>query len=353
MANLDDAALYARLDPSGFGGRIASMPAQCRDAWLQALAFPLPDSYRRVERVLVLGMGGSAIGGEMLSDVQSFMGVIPVDVPRDYGPLGPADDQTLVVASSYSGNTEETLSAFDKVWRPGLKTVACTTGGALAAQCAIRGVPVFPIAFKGEPRSALGYGLFSLLGFLNRLGLGQDLSSDVLSSIKEMESFRREVAPEAPSSRNPAKQMAARAHGKAVLVCGAQHLSAAARRWKSQIAENAKGWAFFELLPELNHNTIEGTRFPAKAANDLVVVMLLSGLYSPRIALRCQLTREILAEEGFASESVTAKGESPLTQIMTTVLFGDYLSYYLAMLNGVDPSVVPNLDRIKAGMASR
>ena len=352
MADLDDPQLYRQCDPTGLGERIASLPSQCRDAWVKALAFPLPEDYRRVERVLVLGMGGSAIGGDLLSGLQAFQGGLPVQVHRDYGLSGPADDGTLVVASSYSGNTEETLHAFDKAWRPGVKAVACTTGGSLASLCRMKGIPLFPIEFEGESRSAVGYGLFGLLGFLQRLGLASDRSQAVAEAIAQMEALSKEIGSEAPTSRNPAKQMAAAAHGKIVVVYGAQHLSAAARRWKTQIAENAKTWAFFELLPELNHNSIEGVQFPLETAKNLFIVILRSELYNPRVTLRCDLTGEILAEAGIQHASVEARGDGPLAQIMTAVLFGDYVSYYLAVKNGIDPSVTPNLSNLKQRLAS-
>lgn len=352
MADLDDADLYRRLDPSGMGQRIAGLPTHCRDGWVKALAFALPESYRRVDRVLVLGMGGSAIAGDFLADLQALEGGIPVQVHRDYGLPGPADEKTLVVACSYSGNTEETLQAFEKAWRPGVKAVACTTGGSLATLCQMKGVPVFPIELIGEPRSAVGLAFFVLLGFLQRLGLGPDRSQAVARAIKEMERLAQEIAPSVPASANPAKHLAAELRGKVAVVYGAQHLSAAARRWKTQLAENAKAWAFFELLPELNHNSIEGLRFPPGAAQQLCILLLRSSLYHPRLARRCELTTKLLAEAGFPCVPVEARGEEPLAQIMTAVLLGDYVSYYLGMLHGVDPSPVPNLDRLKRRMAS-
>ena len=333
------------------GQRIGALPMQCRDAWVKALAFPLPESYRQVERVLVLGMGGSAIGGDLLAGLQAFEGGLPVQVHRDYGFPSPVDQATLVVASSYSGNTEETIDAFEKAWRPGVKAVACTTGGTLATLSRMNGVPIFPIEFEGEARSAVGYGLFGLLGFLQRLGLAPDRSQPVAEAIERMEALSKEIGPGVPAEGNPAKQLASEAHGKVVVVYAAQHLSAAARRWKTQLAENAKTWAFFELLPELNHNSIEGVRFPQGAASDLFIVILRSGLYNERIALR-DLTREILTEEGLRCVALDARGEGPLAQIMCAVLFGDYVSYYLAMQNGIDPSPNPNLDRHKRRLAS-
>lgn len=353
MASLDDSQARRRIDPSGLGLRIASLPTQSRDSWVQALAFPLPDSYRRVERILVLGMGGSAIGGALLADLEAFQNGIPVNVHRGYGWPHAVDERTLVIVSSYSGNTEETLSAFDALWKPGVKAIACTRGGKLAMGCGMKGVPVFPIAFEGEPRSALGSSLFALLGFLERLGLGPGRSDEVAATLKDMARVLEELRPEIPLARNAAKQLADRARGKAVVVYGAQHLAAVARRWKTQIAENAKGWAFFEELPEMNHNSIEGVKFPAAFSGQILAVILQSNLYNARVGLRCSLTRDILLESGAKCEAVDARGSGALVQMMMAILVGDWVSYYMAIQNEVDPAAIPNLDRLKARMASR
>ena len=350
---LDSPEAYARLDPSGLGQRIASMPLQCRDAWVKAQAFALPDSYSRAQRILVLGMGGSAIGGDLLAGLQEMQAGVPVEVHRGYGKPSPADDQTLVIASSYSGNTEETLVAFERSWQPGVKAIAATHGGALATRARVLGVPLFPIEVEGEPRSVMGYSLFALLGFVQRLGLAPDRSADVAEAFKLMQAMTADLAPDRPAGQNAAKALAMRATDKAVLILGAQHLEAVARRWKAQIAENAKHLAVSESLPEWDHNGVEGLHFPPGAAPHDLYVILESALYHPRIALRCRLTRRLLEENRCAWDTYAASGKSPLAQVMTATLFGDYVSYYLAILNGVDPSATPNLDRFKKLMADQ
>ena len=353
IPSLDDAAVYKQVDPTGLGERIASMPTQCRDAWVKAQAFSLPDAYRKAQRVLLLGMGGSAIGGDLLADLQEQAGAAPVEVHRGYGRAAPPDRDTLVIASSNSGNTEETFSAFQKAWKPGTLGLICTRGGILATHGEMLGVPVFPMEVGGEPRCAVGYSLFALLGFMQRLGLAQDRSGEVVEAIGLMQRMVRDIGPDVPTRRNLAKEMAVRAHGKALVIVGAQHLTATAKRWKTQIAENAKGLAFWDTLPEGNHNTIEGLQYPPGAPNDFFWVMLESSLYSPRVAMRFAYTKQILADSGYAFETHGPQGKGALAQVMTTVLFGDYVSYYLAIANGVDPSATPNLNRFKKLMAGQ
>ena len=352
MPDLDDADVFLRLDPSGMGSRIVAMPTLCRDAWVKAQAFPLPGSYAKAERVLVLGMGGSAIGGDLLADLQELTTGVPVEVHRGYGRGRPADDRTLIIASSYSGNTEETLSAFQHTWKRGSMAVACTSGGALATRCRMLGVPVFPISFQGEPRCAVGYSLFAMLGFLQRLGLAPDRSADVLEAVTIMDRCVADLGPDVPISRNPAKELALRAQGKAVMILGGQHLASVARRWKTQLAENAKTLAFYDTLPEWDHNTIEGLRFPVTAPSTLFWVLLESDLCSPRMRLRSSITKQIVTDAGFPCEGYVPQGKTALAQLMAAVLFGDYVSYYLAIANDIDPAPTPILDSFKTRMAS-
>jgi len=352
MTNMDSSEVYRRLDPSGLGGRITGMARNCSDAWSAAQAFPLPEDYRRVERVVVLGMGGSAIAGDLLADLCAHLGGPPVLVHRDYElPTQRVNDRTLVIASSYSGNTEETLSGFRRVLvgrsSSGVKLLALTHGGQIAALAREGGVPVFPIQFEGEPRSALAWGFLPLVAFVQKLGMVADQSAVVREAVALLGQLAQELGPDAPESRNPAKVLARRMHGKLPVIYGAGLLTSVARRWKTQVNENSKAWAFFEVLPELHHNAVVGFPLPEKLRKDMVVVMLRSPLLHARTILRYTITADMLTEEGVPHEIVDARGNSPLAQMLSQTLLGDYASYYLAMLNGIDPAPVPVIDRLK------
>ncbi|MBI4307729.1 MAG: bifunctional phosphoglucose/phosphomannose isomerase [Chloroflexi bacterium] len=356
MTDLDAPSIYRRLDPSGLGRRIAGMAQQCRDAWAKALAFPLPYHYGSVERVLVLGMGGSAIAGDLLADLCAHLSGPPVLVHRDYElPARWASEKTLVVASSYSGNTEETLSCFRRALSTPLpgraKLLALTSGGQLLTLAREGQVPAFTIDFEGEPRSAPAWGFLPLVAFLQRLGLIADQAKGVQEAASVLERLVAEMGPDVPTSRNPAKALAQRMHSKLAVIYGAGLLTGAARRWKTQVNENSKAWAFFEALPELHHNALVGFPHPAALRKELFVVMLRSPRLHVRTLLRYDITRDLLAETGVPHETIDAQGEGPLSQMLSTVLFGDYVSYYLAMLNGVDPSPVPVIDRVKKRLA--
>ncbi|TET39380.1 MAG: bifunctional phosphoglucose/phosphomannose isomerase [Dehalococcoidia bacterium] len=345
MTDLDDPEVYTRFDPSNMIGRIGQLPQQCSEAWQSIMDFPLPSDYSAVEKVVILGMGGSAIGGDLVSALALEEGP-PVLVHRDYD-LPFVDEGTLVIASSYSGNTEETLSSFAKALQTPAKKLAITTGGRLKTLAEERGTPVFCFQYLAEPRAAFGYIFFSLLGLFRKLGLISIESKDIDETIRVLEGLSTRLDKGAPLNTNQAKQLATKLFGRLVLVYGAGILSKVAFRWKTQINENSKTSAFYECFPELDHNAVVGYRFPSWLAEKAFVVMLRSPSLHPRTLIRYKVTAEILADARMAHEVVEAEGESPLSQIMSAVLLGDYVSYYLAMLNNVDPSPVAVIDYLK------
>jgi len=351
MTVLDDHEVYRKFDPSDMMGRIGGLPQQCLEAWESALGFPLPPDYAAVDKVVILGMGGSAIGGDLVRTLALTQGGVPVLVHRDYGLPHQVDARTLVIASSYSGNTEETLSSFNQALKTPAKKVAITTGGRLKTLAEERVLPVLAIQYKAEPRVAFGYSLFSLLGLLQKLGLISIEAKDMGEMIGILEGLSAGLGDRVSQETNPAKQLATRLLGRLVIIYGAGLLSKVAFRWKTQFNENGKTCAFSESIPELNHNAVVGYRFPAWLAEKAFVILLRSPSLHPRILIRYDITGELLADAGIAHEVVDASGESPLAQIMSAVLLGDYVSYYLALLNEVDPSPVAAIDYLKGRLA--
>ena len=351
MANLDAADVYKRLDPSNMIGRISELPQQCLQAWQSALDLPLPSDYSNVDKVVILGMGGSAIGGDLVRSLTMTEGKTTVVVHRDYHLPKPVDERTLVIASSYSGNTEETLSAFSQALQTPAKKLAITTGGRLQTLAAEKGIPVFTFHYKAEPRAAFGYSCFSLLAFFQKLGLIAIELQDVDETIRVLEELSLSLDKGVSLKANPAKQLATKLSGRLVIVYGAGILSNVAYRWKTQLNECSKVLAFAECFPELNHNAVVGYRFPARLNHKALVVMLRSSSLHPRILIRYKITGELLTDAEVAHEVVDAKGKSPLSHMMSVVLLGDYVSYYLALLNEVDPSPVVVIDYLKGRLA--
>jgi glucose/mannose-6-phosphate isomerase len=345
---LDNPETDESLDITGFRDRIGGLPHQCLRAWDQGLKFNLPNDYCNVRNVVVTGVGGSAIGGELLGDLISKDGSPMVTVCRDYHLPPYIGQDSLVIASSYSGNTEETIAAFHDAIQRGAKVVALTTGGQLLKLAHEEGVPVFQIDYVGEPRTALGYSFLVPLAILQNLGLIDNMDESVLEAAEVLFSLSHRLKPEVPTQDNPAKELAISLHGKLIVIYGGGMLSGVARRWKSQFNENAKTWAFAELLPEAGHNAIAGLQWPKPVGKKACVVLLNTLSLHSRIKLMYQVISELLGKAGVESHMVDGVGKSTLAQMLSAVLFGDYASYYMALLNGEDPSPVAPLVYLKS-----
>jgi glucose/mannose-6-phosphate isomerase len=346
--NLDDQDTLRQLDPQGMADRIAEMGQQMEEAGSLVDAFPHPgQEYARARNIVILGMGGSAIGGDLVRSLMDYEATIPVIVSRDYRPPGFTGTDTLVIASSYSGGTEETLSATRVALDRRAKVVAVTTGGPMADMVGAQGMPVLRFEYASQPRAALGFSFALLLGLMAKLGYLSQADVDMSGAIAMAKSLASSMGPAMPLDSNPAKQLATRLHGKLPVVYGAGILSEVARRWKGQFNENSKSWAYFEQLPELNHNAVVGYEYPPELAAQIHVVILSSSTYHVRVAERVRITSEILDKRGVSHETVEAEGVTPLAQMVNAILTGDYASYYLATLNGTDPTPVSTIDFLK------
>ncbi len=350
---LDDRATVERLDPHGMLARIEGLPEQCDEAWRRAGEFVLPESHRRARRMVVLGMGGSAIAGDILRSLAEAAGQKAVSVVRGYDVPGFVDGETLVVACSQSGETEETLSAFEQALEAGARAVAVTTGGRLRELANDRGVPAYVYEYDGEPRSGLGHQLMVLVSLGRQAGAVEPQDAAVAEAVSVMREQRKRFEFESLEEGNPAKQIARRLHGRLPVVVGAGLLAPAAYRWKTQLNENSKCWAFCEELPELDHNSIVGFALPEVLLERLHAVVLWHPALPERLRLRYEATAEALSEAGIANERVEAAGRRPLAQVMSALYLGDLVSYYLALLNGVEPSPVAAIELLKARMVGR
>lgn len=347
MTDLDDITIYQRFDTQEMLIQLKGLPQQCRSAWDKALQFKLPSEYRHIDKLVILGMGGSAIGGDLLRSLAHRLRKPAIFVVRDYDLPTFIDEKTLVIASSYSGNTEETLSAFSQALNIRCHKLALTTGGRLKELAEKAGMPVFTIDHLAPPRAALGYSLMPLIAFLQQLGFLQDKSKEVTEMLNTLEDLQSKWSETVPTGSNLAKQLARKLHGKIIIIYSAGILSEVARRWKTQINENSKAWAFFETLPELNHNAIVGYELPRELASNIFVVLLRSNHIHPRILIRYQVTSELLKQSGISHQLVDASGENEFAHIMGLVYLGDWTSYYLALLYQVDPTPVKVIDYLK------
>lgn len=347
MINLDNPQVYKQYDPQDMLTHIHNVPELCRQAWQMATSFALPPDYSRINKVVVLGMGGSAIGGDLVANLVAAEANLPIFVQRGYDLPAFVDDETLIIASSYSGMTEETLSAFRQALNTNSKKLVITTGGKIKELAQEKGIPVFSFNYKAQPRAALPFSFLPILNFIQRLGFVNDKSADFSEMVDVLEQLSREINESIPFSRNRAKQLAQELYGKLAVIYGAGITTEVAHRWKTQINENSKAWSFHEAFSELNHNAVVGYQFPPELASKILVVMLQSSHLPPPILRRYRITSQILEKADVSFSLIEGSGKSPLAQIMNLVLFGDYVSYYLAILNKTDPTPVETIDFLK------
>jgi glucose/mannose-6-phosphate isomerase len=353
--NLDDFTSFKQLDPQNMLGEIDSLPRQLQSAWELGQTYQTSEVFKtsevsKVSRVIIAGMGGSAIGADLLAAYISPLCKVPVIVHRDYGlPAWAHGPQTLVVASSHSGNTEETLDAFDVAVEAGCRILAVCTGGELERRATARHMPVWKFAHAGQPRAAVGFSFGLLLAAFTRLGLIHNLENELLEAVAGMRSQQETLRAEVPVAQNPAKRMAGQLVGRWVNVYGSGMLVPVARRWKGQVNEIAKAGAGFEALPEADHNALAGLKNPPLLMQTMTLFLRAPSDH-PRNLLRLEQTRHGFMVEGLNTDVYHANGESPLAHVWTALHFGDYMAYYLAMHYGMDPTPVEALQDLKAAL---
>ena len=354
MEVLDSLEGIEKLDKSNMLKLLLDFPQQCKDARDLAMKLELPESLGRVKNVVTTGMGGSAIGGDILRSLFSSVCSVPIVVNRNYTVPGFVDEDTLFIAASYSGNTEETLSAFSEAVKRKSKIVSISSGGQLESLSREMNIPHFLIPENGmQPRCAFGYLFIPMMIFLSRLGFIPDQSSDMDGVIDLLSSTASKLFPSVPTEDNQAKQIAQEVFDKLPVIYASQNqFDIVAMRWKGQFNENAKMMAFYNVIPEMNHNEIVGWGIPENITRRCVVIFIYDDADFPKIKERMNITRDLIAAEGVQVITVQSQGRSPLARALYSIYLGDFASYYLAILNGVDPTPISRIDLFKSMLGS-
>lgn len=349
--NLDDLERFKKLDTLNMLGEIDNLPDQLAYAYQLGMKHALPD-WKNFRQVVIAGMGGSAIGADLLAAYCASLSLLPVSVHRDYSlPRHAHGEETLVVCSSHSGNTEETLDAFESARKAECRVIVVCTGGELAKRAKENNIPVWTFDHAGQPRSAVGFSFGLLLAMFERLGFVPSQAKEVEDAVASMKRSQQHLKADVPAVKNPAKRYAGQLMGRWVTFMGSGLMSVVARRWKGQINEVAKAGANFEFLPEADHNTLAGTKNPEETLNAHTMTLFLRAPSDhPRNRLRSDLTRKAFMLEGMNTDYVDARGNTPLAHMWTSILFGDYMAYYLAMGYGVDPTPIQALVEFKEAM---
>lgn len=346
---LDDLSRRAAIDAQNMIPLVEEFPQQCRKALDIATKFNPPAPRVPIQNVVVTGLGGSAVGGDLLRVLIEENGKVPVVVNRDYQMPAFVNEHTLVIAASYSGNTEETLSAFEDAQNRGALLVCVTSGGELAQRAAHYGSPVAFIPKGQPPRSALGYMFLPMFVAAHKAGIiRRDPTRDVENAIELLDKARAQWSVGVPYEQNPAKQLAAKLYGRLPIIYGSQAYSTVvAFRWKTQLNENTKVHAYSNGFPEMNHNEILGWVLAKQQVPNLSVVLLRDRTERPKIVARVETTKRLIARAADVHE-VYAEGQNLLVRMLHAIYLGDWVSCYLALLYNMNPTDISYINLLKS-----
>ena len=352
MRLLEDQSSIRRIDRSDMLGRVAMLPDQCADGWRCGLSWKIPSGFASSRQLLVLGMGGSAIGADLVQGVLADQIPRPILVNRTYTLPAWVDRNTLVLACSYSGNTEETLSAAQRAKAKGARMLAITSGGQLADRAHREGFPLLRIPAELPPRSAVGYLAFAPLGMLVRLGWVPRKSLPVERACAVLHRFiDSRLAPAVRTASNPAKRLAAALVGRLPILYGASGgWEGVTYRWRTQLEENSKTLAFHHLFPESTHNEISAWLQPKSLIKQMTAIFLSDPAIHPRILRRMEFVRRIIRSQGAGVETVSVNGQTRLERLLRLVAVGDFMSVYLSLLYRSDPTPVERVEGLKRYM---
>ncbi|MCX7705573.1 MAG: bifunctional phosphoglucose/phosphomannose isomerase [bacterium] len=341
----DNRKLIEKIDKSNMLGLIENFDVQC----LQAYSIHVGDiSMENINCFVFAGMGGSAIVGDILKQLVEDCSNIPFIVHRDYALPSCATDKSLVFAVSYSGNTEETLSAFREAIKRNSRVVSLSSGGDLEKVSKKEGVLHIKIPSGQPPRCSLGYMFFPLAKILEKPGYIRPFS---IKKIVEMAGNLRNVYG-IDSKNNMAKTIAHAMHNKNIVIYSGKFLAPAALRWKTQIAENSKQMAFVNFFPEMNHNEIMAWNYPFDFVKNSIVFFLRDSNDNDRVKLRMELIADILEKKGIPVHEVLSEGNDVVERIFSLIILGDWISFYLALLNGEDPTEIKEITYLKKELSS-
>ncbi len=349
MAALDSAAV-AEVDATGQAADILGLPDHLEDALWRVEAASLQPA-GTAGGLIVAGMGGSGMGGALARAALWPELARPLELSRGGELPAWAGPETLVLCSSYSGNTEETLAAYDAAGEAGAPRVVSSSGGELPARARRDKVPVIPLPGGFQPRAAVGYSFVVALEVAAVAGCSPSLRPEIEATVPFARALADEWGPGGDED-GEAKRLARALHETVPVIAGAGPAAAAAYRWKCQLNENAKLPAFSAELPEAGHNEIVGWSRASELAR-FAAVFLEDPDTGARMRARIELTAEIVGGQAAVVERVTPRGETSLQRLVSHVLLGDLVSLYLAVLSGTDPFGVEPIDRLKAGLAAR
>lgn len=352
MHQLDDLAKIKKLDGGMVLDSIQLLDKQINQTWFDFKKVKIPAAYSRVNKIVVNGMGGSALGSDIIRTLFADELKVPLIITNSYDALGCVDDKTLFIVSSYSGTTEETLEAVKQAQKKKAKIFGITSGGVLGDMIAKKKIDgfVFDPKFNpsNQPRMGLGYSLTTQLALFSKLKLLKFGQNDIDQTIKAIVKYNRKFGVGVGLSTNLSKQLAISMQKKISVIVAAEFLGGNAHTLSNQINENAKSYCNYYLISEMNHHLLEGLTFPRDNQGVLNFLFFTSSLYHKKNQARFHITKDVVNKNKikFFSYELTAK--SRLGQAFEMLVFGSYFSFYLAILYQLNPSKIPWVDYFKA-----
>jgi len=311
------------------------------------LAEKIQVNYPKPNSIIVAGMGGSGIGGDLLKDWARNRTTVPIEVNREYQLPAYAGRRTLVLVTSYSGDTEESLGAFLDALKRKCMIYCVSSGGALLENAERLKVPYLRVPGGMPPRAALPYLFVPLLKCMEKMGLVSGASEELSEALQLLEKISKDNSPEKPAKENFSKTLALNIGQTAPVVYGFGFYRSVAQRFKQQFNENSKVPAKWEVFSELNHNEIVGWERASELGKCFSAIFIRDKEEPTEIHSRIEITKELVGKAGLELFEVPAQGKSPLAKILSTICIGDFTSIYLALLHSVDPTPVKTINYLK------
>ncbi len=350
--NLNSAAEIEKYDTGKVLQSVNELPSQVEQTWEEMKKIELPEKYRKAERVVICGMGGSALGGRMVDFLFSEGVRGPIEVYTGYHVPQYADNKTLVVLSSYSGNTEETVECLYEALERNSLIFGISAGGKLAELLKKESLPSYIFNPKhnpsGQPRMSLGYSFTSILALLNRTGFITVSEEEITAAVDTLKKLIKDYGVNSPVEENIAKKIADDFFGKVPVIIASEHLLGVAHAFKNQLNENSKTFSLLFDIPELNHHLMEGLKNPSQAREFFKFIFFESDLYSEGVFKRYPLTAEVIEKNGFPYNLYPLRSPTKLEQVFEVLIFGSFVSFYLAYLYQEDVSKIPWVDYFKS-----
>ncbi|MEK7131105.1 MAG: SIS domain-containing protein [Patescibacteria group bacterium] len=348
---LDDKVKILQLDSKNMLGSIQLLGKQVAEVLALAKKVKIPSSYKKASNIVVLGMGGSALGAHLIKSVFLDSLKIPVEIVNKY--LAPefVSKNSLVIASSYSGSTEEIISAVADAKKRKAKIMVIASGGKLADWAKQNHIPALVFSTNnnpcGSPRMGLGYSIFGQIALLDNTGILKLSATEIKTVLQTISKFNYLFGVDNPEEKNLAKQLATSLLGKSVWFAASEHLAGNAHIAANQMNENAKRFSGYFVVPEMNHYLMEGLLFPENNKENIKFLLLESELYDKRVQKRYAITKQILDKNNIGNASYTCQEKNKFLQACEALVLFSYVSFYSAMLQGIDPTAIPVVDFFK------